>query len=213
MLIKDDKVCAVFKKVHHIREEYQRYVIGNNTHLIAIEDLQRVVENMYDLAIVKTQLNFSSVFIRGMMERHKDKILIRVYSGQPLDWKRFTTVKEMCHVVIDEAEDWSVEGVTTLKEMIHEFSLESTPDSAEEAEKVSQSELLAEIAATEIMYPYEVRQGDLKRLSEKATTFDIIAKEHGLPVSVVGRALSKSYHEEIAIPIWGMVATVLQAAE
>lgn len=213
MLIDDDKICSVFTKVHNIREEYRQYVIGNDTHRIRIEDLQRVVENMYGLSITKAEVDIAATFFRGMMERWNDRIHIRILASQAVEWKRFTTVKEMCHVVIDEREDWSFQGANTIHELILEFGLESAPDDANEAKKVSQSEMLAEVAAIELMYPFEVRGGDIRRLTAGETTLEQIAEYHQVPPHIVGKAVADSYHAEVATPIWQMVTERQKAAE
>lgn len=54
-------------------------------------------------------------------------------------------------MVIDEREDWPSRSANTLHQLILEFGLGSASD---EAKKVSQSEMLAEVAAIELMYSF-----------------------------------------------------------
>lgn len=211
MLVNDDKMKAVYKKVKFIREEYRQYVIGNDTTYISIEDLQHIIAGMYGLEIRKTEVPGQPEFIRGMMERWGKLIKIRLRRGQEYDWKRFTAVKEMCHAVIDEQEDWSTEGVSTIIDLLFEFALESMEHEAEEANRVSQSEVLAEVAALEILYSFEFRDRDRKRIEDKQATVETIAAEHGIPVAMISRALAKTYHQDIATPLWTAIELEVKA--
>lgn len=200
MLLDSDKAVVVFKKVQHIQEEYARYVLGGATNYISIEDLQKVIEQMYNLEIIKKHVAYEGEFLRGLVERYDDKAIIRVRMGMPEDWKRFTAVKEMCHVVIDEPEDRSIFGVDTLKDLLVEFSVENN----EEAQKATQSEVFAEIAAVELLYPFDNRAADSRKLVDGETTFTAIATYHKIPTLMVQRAHDNWYHE-MAATIWGRV--------
>jgi len=201
MLLNRDLALIIFQKVRNIQVDYKAYVLdGKNSHL-SVEDLQKVIERMYDLKIFKTQVAFQGEYIRGLMERYNGKIRVRVKQEQPEDWKRFTAVKEMCHGIIDEEEDWSPDGTGRIKDLLIEYSIQN----GDEAQRATQSEAFAEIAAIELMYPFEFRASDLKKVAGGKETFVKIAIHHGLPDSMVERALSNQYNEEIANPIWDKI--------
>lgn len=163
---------------------------------------------MYGVTITKSQVPFEGTFLRGLMERYAASIIIRVRKNQDDDWKRFTSVKELCHVVIDETEDWSTAGVETINDLLVEYYLTE----GDAARRVTQSEMFAEIAAIELMYPFEFREADISKLKTSDTTHVRIANQHGLPASMVGRALDAHYHINIASKFWAQLAPRAEAA-
>lgn len=201
MIISGEKALEAFKKVHHVREEYATYVRGAELNRISVEDLYAVVANMYDIPIVKKGVTFEGNFLRGLMERYERNIIIRVRANQPEDWLRFTAVKELCHVIIDEREDWSVDGVRTIEDLLMEYFA----NIGDVAKGVSQSEMLAEIAALELLYPYECREADLLKLTKNETSNVKIANYHRVPTTMISRALDAHYHMTIAGPIWQQI--------
>lgn len=203
MLLDSDKAVAVFKKVKQIQEEYASYVLGGMTNYISIDDLQGVIEQMYQLKIIKKQVAFEGDFVRGLVERYDNQAIIRVRMDMAEDWKRFTAVKEMCHVVIDDPEDRSVFGVETLKDLLVEFSVENN----EQARKATQSEVFAEIAAIELLYPFDNRAADAQKLNASETTYTAIATYHKMPALMVQRAHA-NWYQDMATTIWGQVSQV-----
>ncbi|MBZ9808108.1 hypothetical protein [Mesorhizobium sp. ESP-6-2] len=200
MLVSTEKLLQVLRKVRQLREEYRSYVLGGDANMVSIEDLQRCIEQMYELEIIKTQVVFTSTFTRGLMERYKNKVIIRVKHDQTDDHKRFTATKEMCHPVVDEKEDWSTDGVGRIQDLLIEFEVTN----GEAPHQATQSEVLAEIAAIEVLYPYECRGIDLQRLARGETTLVKIATYHRVPATVVSRALADQYHQLIT-GLWGQI--------
>ena len=201
MILGREACLKVFKKVKFIREEYKLYILGANINVLSIQDLETVISQMYGVKFVKTQVAFDGEYLRGMMERWPDHVKIRVRQDQSEDQKRFTAVKEMCHVVVDEKEDWSVDGVSTITSLLYDWALETD----EEAQRATHSEMLAEVAALELLYPFECRAGDLKLLAEDATTPTKIATYHKMPIRMVSRALTLDYHTDFAGSIWAEI--------
>ncbi|ESY63130.1 MULTISPECIES: hypothetical protein [Mesorhizobium] len=198
MLLSRERALTIFKKVQHIREHYRANVLAGDANVVSVADLQWVVQDMYNLKIQMTQVPFEGAFIRGLIERRDGEVLIRVQQNMPDDWKRFTAVKEMCHVVNDEPEDWSLDGVGTLKDLLREYAFEAD----QEAHRATQSEEFAEIAAIELLYPFECRVNDRELLKGDKTSLVKIATYHNIPVAIVGKAVDKHHHENIAKTIW-----------
>lgn len=198
MIISGDKAHEAFRKIHYVREEYARYVRGADLNRISVEDLYAVVSNMYQIEITKKAVTFEGNFLRGMIERYHGRAIVRVRANQTDDWLRFTAVKELCHVIIDEKEDWSVLGVRTIEDLLIEYFA----NIGAVAKGVSQSEMLAEIAALELLYPYDCRTFDLNELANKNTTIIKIASYHRVPPAMISRAVDNHYHTNVAKPIW-----------
>jgi len=81
----------------------------------------------------------------------------------------------------------------------------------EVAARATQSELFAELAAVELLYPYECRVADKEKLEIGTTTIVKIATYHQLPAAIVTRALSKGHFDFAAI-VWAELNRA-QAAE
>lgn len=192
MLISYEKAQDAFRKVKHLREEYRSYSLAPNLNRLSVEDVFAIVRQMYQIEIVKQGVPFEARHTRGMLLRFRHKALIYVRHDLDDDMKRFTAVKELCHVILDEEEDWSVDGVNTIEQLQNDLHLNGNDAKAKMAASTSQAELLAELAALELLYPIECRRADQQRqnfVAERA------AYEHGIPVSMVERSISENYRE------------------
>ncbi|ACK52009.1 protein of unknown function DUF955 [Methylocella silvestris BL2] len=200
-MVLDGKIAVtVFKKVRQARHEIKAYCIAPDQPVIPLGELKRIVGQMYHLAINVHELPYKSDRVKGLMERYIDRVTIYVKEDLDEYWKRFTVVKELCHVMNDEPDDWSYEGVNTLKNLLTEYTLHQ--DSA--ASRASQSEIFAEIAAVELLYPFEQRAIDINGGSGKPIAE--IARWYHLPELIVSRSLLEGYHGTVA-EIWGLVGS------
>jgi Zn-dependent peptidase ImmA (M78 family) len=203
MILDFTKAKTVFLKVKHVREEMRRYCLAPDRFDLSIEDLQHVVSGMYTIQIVKKQVAYEGTFVRGLIERYQksqSRVVIYIKKNIDDDAKRFVAVKELCHVVIDEKEDWSPEGEKTIETLLIEYVV----NNGETAQTPSQSEILAEIAAIELMYPYDLRILDAAKLANKETSLQKIANTHKMPEEIVSRSLSKWY-QDMAKRLWDEV--------
>lgn len=198
MLLDLAKAEVVFRKVKQVREEYRRYTLAPDLNRISVEDLLATIQQMYSVRLERYSVPFEAHYTRGMLLRYAARSVIYVRHSLDGDLKRFTAVKETCHVVLDEKEDWSVKGVETITALQNDLFLNGE---SEMAKQTTQSEMFAEIAAIELMYPYECRKKDLESGSLNVTK---IAVQHGMPESMVERALSKNFRH-IADFLWPKV--------
>ena len=197
------KALKVFRKVKQVREEIAAYCLSHDRSVLPVEDYQRIVAQMYLLEIEKVEVAFEGTFLRGLVERYPHRARIIVQKNQGEDWKRFTAVKELCHLVNDEQEDWSIDGVHTIKEMLLEYHVDSSRPGL--AEVVTQSEIFAEIAAVELLYPFSQRKLDVVSMVEDPSfTFAKIAGYHKLPEYFVDLALTPWYHK-MTMDLWNCV--------
>lgn len=193
MLVSSDKCLAVFQKVKQIKEHKILYCLSRDHIPVSIEDLEWVIGDMYKLTINKEEVSFEADFLRGMLERYENgNVRILIWQGQAIDWKRFVTTKELLHLVIDEEEDWSPEGSETIDQLLIESAL-GTEDNEGTVDNEVQSEVLAEIAAIEILYPYEFREADVRALNDETTTYVKLAMYYEIPEFVVSQALHPQY--------------------
>lgn len=200
MLLDEKKAREVFKKIKHIREEINAYCLAPDRHDLPVEDFQRIVGQMYGVKIEKFEVPYEGTFLRGMMLRYKDRVVIYVKKNMEKDWQKFAAVKELCHVVIDEPEDWSVDGVATVTNLLAEYRLHQDRLAA----KVVQSETFAEIAAIELLYPFKERVTDRDNVNGGAMSTAQLASTYGIPEVFIAQALADWYHD-MAAQIWGEV--------
>lgn len=204
MYLSLEKAIAVFKKVHLIRDHMNAYRLAPDRMRLSIEDLQWTISDMYGIKIEKHEVAFEGEYVRGMIERYNDRAVIYLRK-QPEDYLRLTAVKELCHLAIDEPEDWSPYGTKTIEDLVYEVSLNGSEERL--AEPRVQSEQFAEIAAIELLYPYRFRAGDIAELQAGKTTHKRIAVHFHVPEHVIGMALHPD-HVALATTCWDKVLEV-----
>jgi Zn-dependent peptidase ImmA (M78 family) len=182
----------VIRKVAQVQEELKTYALAPDRPDLPVETFQYIISQMYKLEITKLQVAFEGAFLRGLMERYGNKVLIYVKKNMDEDWKRFIAVKELCHVMNDEEEDWSTVGVKTVRSLISEFKTEkdkTAPNSA-------QSEVFAEFAAIELLFPFPDRVKELDSgANGSARSFAVLSNWYKIPEVFIARSLSEDYHE------------------
>jgi hypothetical protein len=192
MIVSSRKVEAVYRKVKLIKEHMQAHCLAPNRAKLSVEDLQWCISDMYNLKIEKKEVAFEGEYVRGLVERYESSARILVRAGQGEEWMRFSAVKELCHLAIDEREDWSPRGHETIQCLLLEESLDNAAEQQEIrklADTKAQSEKLAEIAAAELMYPFEYRGADLQAIEARKTTLKAIAIHFHVPEYVIGTSL------------------------
>lgn len=195
MLVTTKRIEEVFRKVKHVKEHMKAYCIAPERAKLSVEDLQWCISDMYGLKITKKEVAFEGEYLRGLVERYKDSARILIRAGQGDEWMRFTAVKELCHLSIDEPEDWSPRGHETIESLLIEEHLDYSELGGEQettrqlADRKAQSERMAEIAAIELMYPHEFRKVDLAAMDQQKTTLKAVALHFHVPEYVVGTAL------------------------
>jgi hypothetical protein len=102
--------------------------------------------------------------------------------------------------MIDEDDDWSSGGVETIQGLLREWELvdENGTGHTDPSDPLK-SEMLAEIAAIEMMYPREFRADDIAKIAAKATTIQKIALDHDLPAHPIELA---HRHHDILESCW-----------
>lgn len=194
IIVYEDKLLNVFKKVKEIQDALSLYCLAPENIPVSIEDIRYAIEQKYGIEIKKEVVDFDAVHIRGMVERWKDGtaiVIVREKQDEnPVQneyWKRFIAVKEMCHVAIDEPEDWNPKATEVLSELITEYG-HSKPNPARAD---IQAEALAEIAAFELLYPMEFRRRDFA----KGYSVPELSNFFHLPPYVIDRSLDIWYME------------------
>jgi Zn-dependent peptidase ImmA (M78 family) len=191
----------VFRKVRNILDVRKQYCIENGN-LTSVDDLLYVVEQAYGIKITRLDVAFDGKFLRGVCERYGDgnaRILVR--ADQSEAEKRYVAVKELSHVIIDEKEDWSPQGESTISQYVMTEQMSGLVLASAEIN----SEALAQAAAIELLMPFDIRKDDARLVSEKKQTFSSLGLIYGLPPHIVAYAISEDY-TKFSTDIWGGLA-------
>jgi hypothetical protein len=209
MRISSDKICMVLNKVRILREHLEKHCPNDQGPVVNPMDVHWAVQEVHGLQIDMLEVAFEATHLSGKAERYRDqhaRVLVR--SNLSDDMKRLVTVKELCHLAIDEQDDWSTLGVETIKGLMAEWRLlRENGEGHQNPTDPLVSEMLAEIAAIEIMYPMSFREADLAKLASDKTTIKHIALEHQIPAAAVETALM---HHEILKEAWSAIKSAEQ---
>lgn len=183
------KLISVLKKVEVVREQLSTMCVGKQGPVLSVMDLAYVIGEVYSLTIEMTVVDFRAEHLKGNLERYADgraRVLVRADLNEAE--KRLVAVKELCHLIIDEEDDWSADGTATIDEYL---KMESTvgDDNQPLAGSAIHSELMAMMAATELVYPTEYRDADADKMGKGGATLASIALEHEVPAYVVRHAI------------------------
>lgn len=202
MIVPQARLISLFKKVEQLREEARAYTLAGDRSVLGVEDIQALVERMYNVRISKKEVVSTSVFLHSMVLRYGDgsaQILARANLPDPA--KRFGVTKELCHLMLDEPEDWSVRGADTIDSLIRVFSLDVSQNGDHEPDdQIIVCEALAELAAAELLYPFSAREADLAALENRTISYAKLAIEWKLPQRIIELALhpgNLKIHREI----------------
>ncbi|WP_135212333.1 hypothetical protein [Vitreimonas flagellata] len=167
---------------------------------VSIENLQRIIELVTGLKVVKQEVDFDAERLRGNYERYADHIIVRVRASLSPLWKRFTVVKELCHALLDDPSEFSPDGLKTIHDLVGFRGFTIDQVSGE-----TQSERIAEIMALEVIYPLENRRRDAAEIKAKSTSIIDVAERRGVPPYWVGLATDDDYIAN-SEKLWDLIA-------
>ncbi|MGN6364434.1 hypothetical protein [Asticcacaulis taihuensis] len=158
------------------------------------------VQSKVSVPIIMMDVSFDGPHIGSRIERYEDRVEIAVRSDQDDAWKRFCTIKELVHLLVDGADDCSPYGHHRIEEML-DVGLVGLASGNNASGRPTQSELLGEVAAVEIMYPARAivletealeRAGGEERLNVRRA-----ALIRQMPNFYAGTALQKDFRQFI----------------
>ena len=191
MLLNRLRVC---RDVNHY---YWAHLDGDaNDGSVVVPNLIKVAELLSGKALEVHRVDFRAVHISSVLIRWSDGGLILVRADQSDDWVSFCTVKELCHFICDIEEEFQVDPLKSLNQIVEDSAdtLLISKSPTEIAEE------LAEMMALELLYPLENREEDVRLISDKASISEI-AKKRKIPSSYLERALNPKYHSAICA-VW-----------
>lgn len=204
MLLEEEKIANVFNRVRVVRDYIHTNLHEPQGFVLSVDALKLAVEAICDVSIEMLEVMYTGEHIGGKVERYADKrARILVKSGQSPEMMRFIATKELCHILIDEEESWSVKGAETIRGLLREWELsKNNGDGHTDPANPLQSEFLAEIAAVELIYPFEFRDADIAKIAANETSVTRIALEHEAPAYAIDQAL---VHHDSFSACWAML--------
>jgi hypothetical protein len=126
-------------------------------------------------------------YIRGRLHRYPNKkAKIHIRRDQEPDWKRLVAAKELFQILVDEDADLCPYGDEILDALVLEghIGILGTMEGSK-----GQTELIAELAAQETLYPLSHREHDLKN----GASIGKLALRYGIPEGTVSTMLNPRY--------------------
>ena len=194
MLVSDGCLERLFTRVQTIKTAMGCSPSGLPTP-VSVEDVQKAVESICDVTVEKSVVLSSGLFLHSMLFRFNSRrcvILLREDLSESI--RRFATLKELSHIFLDDEEDWSTDATKTIAGLIELGLLEREQNGEHEPRnQVIVAEHLAEIAATELVYPPERRQKDRILLDSAEISYRRLSATYGAPIRAVRFAHMRWY--------------------
>lgn len=166
---------------------------GDGGHLpISVDAAKEVIEELSGYEVTMRSVFFEATHVYARVEKYKDKTaLVDVRHNLPAPWKRFVAAKELLHLIIDKDEDMSPYGDETLDKLVRDGHIGIISQNGDKPP--AQSELIAEVAAMELLYPIQNRQTDLQDVRAEKTSFAKLSLRYAIPVNFIDTVFSDGY--------------------
>lgn len=158
-----------------LADHYKQTVLNGGATYKRMDELLKIIESYLSKKVVVNQLVREKRSIRAVYFAMKDGTYeVFLLAGMTEDEERFALCKELFHVVVDIEEYHSTDLYGHVYEVVATFPVENSSPSPS-----AQSEMLAELAAMEFMFPYE----DRKAILSGGNNLDMaaIAARYGVP--------------------------------
>jgi hypothetical protein len=189
MKVSHKDLCYCWGEARQVREQYRQYSRDGNALPYSVDDLHAVCEKYLEMQIQISDLppGIGGNIIMGVSVLwERDGVRrgdIRVRQDIPLNDQRFIRCKELFHLVLRDESYRTTRIYEHLEEVFTTFpQVDGDPGPA------AISEFLAEVAAMEFLFPFEVRHTALKR-----PDFEDISRTYGVPRARIERYLSPQY--------------------
>ena len=205
-----DRLLHRFGCVLEINNYYWKHTDGGDDgDRIRVENLVRAVSEITNQKIEKYVVDEESDLERSKCIRYAEGCVILVYKEADERWKRFSVVKELCHIACDDAEEMQSDTVEALVSMLPEHS--DSVDDLGAGQPNQHAERLAEYAAVELLYPIDFRDKDIAFVESKAKTYTQISKERGVPEVFVEAYLKRKMNDSMRTML--TLATALRESQ
>src|SRR5579862_3248770 len=189
MFVRAQDIRFCLDKAAEIAEQYRLYVLDSNNAKKSLDDLLWICEEYLKLKIFRGVLKnmpASESSIRGLYILLDDSFEIYLLSDMNFCWTRFVLCKELFHGLMDKEEYRNSMIYGHIKEVVEKF-----PEAQSHPSPAAVSELLAEIAAMEFLYPYRERLTDIA--GKTNIDYLAIAEHYKIPQYYVEKYLGEGW--------------------
>ncbi|MFW5654957.1 MAG: hypothetical protein ACOCYW_04835 [Roseicyclus sp.] len=192
MYLTADKVTNALLKAQHVLARPEIFAGDIRLIPISIDQLKDTVAEMSGYEIIARHVSFDGSYILGRCEKWDNKkAIIDIKYDLAEDWARFVTAKELLHLIIDSEEDMSPYGDEILEKLVQEGHIGVISKNGDKP--AAQSELVAEVAAIELLYPIQLRLQDYAERDRRPLNMRKLALRYGIPVNFIETAFSAGY--------------------
>ena len=184
--------CIILAK--HIDHYYHMHTPSTDGEKVSVENVQKIVSKLAGIPIEKKVITVSDVPIRAFVDRYEDRAEIYVIDDDTVPenqreaWQKYSTIKELCHIILDGEDSFEPNPNSTLQQMFEYTG----PFLDAEMSPTLMSERTAEILAMEIYYPLELRRVDRDFLNAGGAIEELVLKRQ-VPAVIISRCVQDTY--------------------
>lgn len=174
--------------------------IKHTKSLVSVDCLKEVVEQATKMEISIYALEWRHKNIEARLNRYKHKadiFVLKQESNKGDNEKmtycdtRFAATKELSHLIIDSVHTFTEDLGALFSDILY---IDPVTQRSEQA----QSELLTEVIAVQLLFPWKFRQKCIDDLQKKTTTSLKIAEEFKIPQKRVEWILKDNLHKNLS---------------
>jgi len=195
MKITRDKIKNAVNCAQQVLKQPEVYARDEGKLAISVDAVTDYISEHCSVNIEIREVVFDAVHLKGRKETYNDgRVIIEIRSNLSDFWKRFAALKELMHILVDKDEDdLTPYGDVILEKLVLEGHIGILSGNGDEAP--AQSELVAEIAAIEVIYPVDRRHADRNALASEDSeiTMSQLGLRYEAPGPIVSTALNEEY--------------------
>jgi hypothetical protein len=198
MKLTKDKIKNAVMCAQQVLRQEEVFGGDENKLAISVDAVTDYIAEHCGIEIEIREVVFEATHLKGRKETYKldgaISVVIEIRSNLSDFWKRFVALKELMHIIVDkDDDDLTPYGDVILEKLVLEGHIGII--SGDGDSPPAQSELVAEIAAIEVIYPIGLRRADSDAIEDENS--DITPSKVGLkyeaPGPIVSTALNLEY--------------------
>ena len=192
MKIKRDDIITALSEARNLSEAMQRYHPHQVIRPVSMDAVITGVQELCGVTIEIRLLPFDSEDrLRGIYLPYDNKTIILIDSGLHHSWQRYVTMKEIGHIVLQDAENVTQDPSKIIEYMVQDGHGMFSDDLVPAADAAN--ETLAKVVAYETLFPHIEREEARSRLSDDPFNLFKLSQAYGIPEHVVEYVLSDAY--------------------
>ena len=185
-----DHLVKLLKGVNDIRETVRLYTLASTPTVASIDDLKYAFEQMDGRPIRIGMIgNSKEELARGIYLPYNDRVVILLDGSMTTFAARYVAVKEMCSLVLKDDQYLTPDAADLVSILVAEHK---KPSDGEAPDHVT-ADAWAEVAATELLFPFNERASARQRLADRQVTLFELSEQYQIPERIIEDALDSEY--------------------